>query len=377
MTDQPYISVIVTAYNRRRYLPFALKSLEAQTLPKDKFEVIVVKNFDDKESDDIISRNGWKDVYEDGTYHGRKILVGLEESRGEVITFLEDDDVYISNRLEEVYKAFTSYDRLVYFHNSQTIIDGNGSVLERPPISKNIVGGSTVIVDVDKLRTFAKKSTSIVDIIVDIILKIRVRADVNSSSAAVKRDALEASAYLLKELPIGIDNFIFASSLKAGGLMYFTDEKLTLYRVHGENWSYYAHIARSGSNETRLKRARALIQTIKAFRLIGSRLLNGSINRYLCLERLNKGALLLLPLPELGTLPPELRPSLSDIKLALRCYKVGAEDLVDVIFVTGSALLSPLLASPRGRLVIGKLLERVVEALTTKRSLKRERESLR
>jgi len=378
LTGQPYISVIVTAYNRRRYLPFALRSLEAQTLPRDRFEVIVVKNFDDKESDGIISRNGWKDVYNDDPYQGRMVLAGLEESRGEVITFLDDDDMYTDNRLEEVYKAFTSYDRLVYFHNSQTIIDENGNVLERPPLSKNIVGGSTVIVDVDKLRTFAKKyGMSIVDITADIILKVRVRADVNSSSAAVKRDALEASAYLLKELPIGIDLFIFASSLKAGGLMYFTDEKLTLYRVHGENWSYYAHIARSGSNETRLKRARALIQTIKAFRLIGSRLLNGNINTYLCLERLNKGALLLLPLPELGTLPPELRLSLSDVKLALRCYKVGAEDLVDVVFVMGSALLSPLLASPRGRLVIGKLVEGVVEALTTKRSLKRERESLR
>jgi len=376
--DQPYISVIVTAYNRRRYLPFALRSLEVQTLPRDRFEVIVVKNFEDKESDDIISRNGWKDLYEDSTYHGRKILAGLEESKGDVITVLEDDDVYVSNRLEEVYKAFTSYDRLVYFHNSQTIIDENGNVLERPPISKNIVGGSTVIVDVDKLRTFAKKyGMSIIDITPDIILKVRVRADVNSSSAAVKRDALEASAYLLKELPINIDNFVFASSLRAGGLMYFTDEKLTFYRVHGENWSYYANIARSGSNETRLKRARALIKIIKAFGLIGSRLLDGSINRYLCLERLNKGALLLLPLPELGTLPPELRLSLSDVKLALSCYKVGAEDLVDVIFVMGSALLSPLLASPRGRLVIGKLLERAVEALTTKRTLRRERESLR
>jgi len=374
---QPYISVIVTAYNRRRYLPFALRSLEAQTLPRDKFEVIVVKNFEDKESNSIISRNGWKDVYNDDLYHGRMVLAGLEESKGEVITFLDDDDMYVNSRLEEVYKAFTSYDRLVYFHNSQTIIDENGNVLERPPISRNIVGGSTVIVDVDKLRTFAKKSTSIVDITADIILKIRVRADVNNSSAAVKRGALEASAYLLKELPAKIDNFVFASSLRAGGLMYFTDEKLTLYRVHGENWSYYAEIARSRSKETRLKRARAVIQTIKAYRLLGSRLLDGNNNTYLCLERLNKGALLLLPLPELGTLPPELRLSLSDVKLALSCYKVGAEDLVDVIFVMGSALLSPLLASPRGRLVLGKLVEGVVEALTTKRSLKRERESLR
>jgi len=80
----------------------------------------VVKNFEDKESDDIISRNGWKDVYNDDPYHGRMVLAGLEESRGEVITFLDDDDVYVSNRLEEVYKAFNTYRYLVYFHNSQS-----------------------------------------------------------------------------------------------------------------------------------------------------------------------------------------------------------------------------------------------------------------
>jgi len=158
---QPYISVIVTAYNRRRYLPFALRSLEAQTLPRDRFEVIVVKNFDDKESDDIISMNGWKDVYNDDPYYGRMVLAGLEESRGEVITFLDDDDMYVNNRLEEVYKAFTSYDSLVYFHNSQTIIDENGNVLEKPPpsflISKNLVGGSPIVVDVDRLREARQK----------------------------------------------------------------------------------------------------------------------------------------------------------------------------------------------------------------------------
>ncbi|MFP3287768.1 MAG: hypothetical protein RXP86_10955 [Acidilobus sp.] len=49
-------------------------------------------------------------------------------------------------------------------------------------------------------------------------------------------------------------------------------------------------------------------------------------------------------MPELGTLPPELRLSPSDVKLILRCYKAGAEGLVDVIFVIGNALLSPLLA---------------------------------
>jgi len=162
------------------------------------------------------------------------VLAGLEESRGEVITFLDDDDMYVNNRLEEVYKAFTSYDSLVYFHNSQTIIDENGNVLERPPpsflISKNLVGGSPIVIDVDKLRGLAKRYNVSV---ADLVLKVRARADFNNSSLAVRRSALEVSAHLLRELPSSVDSFTFASSLRAGGLMYFTDERLTFYRVHG------------------------------------------------------------------------------------------------------------------------------------------------
>jgi glycosyltransferase involved in cell wall biosynthesis len=371
--NQPYISVIVTAYNRRRYLPFALRSLEAQTLPRDRFEVIVVKNFNDKESDSIISRNGWKEVYNDDPYQGRMVLAGLEESRGEVITFLDDDDMYVDNRLEEVYKAFTSFKRLVYFQNSQTIIDGNGNVLERPPRSKNLVGGSPIVIDVDKLQMLAKKygmST------VDITLKVRTGADVNGSSMAVRRSVLESRVQLLKRLSISIDNFVFVSSLKARGLMYFTDERLTLYRVHGENWtyyawSYYAHAAKGEINEMYLRRVSARLQAINACRLMCFRLLDDDVNQYLCFERLYRGSLLLLLQPELGTLPPELRLSLPDIKLALRCYKVEDISLANAALVVVLAFLSPLLASPRGRLVIGKIVESIVEALTTKRALRR------
>jgi glycosyltransferase involved in cell wall biosynthesis len=354
LTGQPYISVIVTAYNRRRYLPFALRSLEAQTLLRDRFEVIVVKNFDDKKSDGIISRNGWKDVYNDDLYQGRMVLAGLEEAKGEVITFLDDDDMYVNNRLEEVYKAFTSFKRLVYFQNSQAIIDSNGNVLERPPllISKNLIGGNPIVVDVDRLRALAKKYNVSV---ADLVLKVRARADFNSSSLAVRRSALEVSAHLLRELPISVDSFTFASSLKAGGLMYFTDEKLTFYRVHGGNWT--PGFASEEGNEAYLRRVKAFLQGMIAYRLIGHRLLNDDINIYLCVERFNKRWLQLFLQPELGTLPPELRPSLSDVKLALRCYKVKEvyESLADVAFVMGRVLFGPLLASPKGRDFINKL----------------------
>ncbi len=48
------ISVIVSAYKRKKYLPYALRSLESQTLPKDKFGIIIVKNFKDKKTEEII-----------------------------------------------------------------------------------------------------------------------------------------------------------------------------------------------------------------------------------------------------------------------------------------------------------------------------------
>ena len=368
MTDQPYISVIVTAYNRRRYLPFALRSLEAQTLPRDRFEVIVVKNFEDRESDNIISRNGWKDVYEDSTYHGRKILVGLEESKGDVITFLEDDDMYTNDRLEKVYKAFTSYKRLVYFHNSQEIVVDNEKIVKKPLLSKNLVGTSTAIINIDELRGLAKRYN--VDVAGVILRYVRARADFNSSSLAVRRSALEFSAHLLRELPIGIDNFTFASSLRAGGLMYLTDEKLTLYRVHRENWT--PEFTSKEGNEAYLKRAKALLQVTVAHRLIGHRLLNDDINVYLCHENLYKGLLQLSLQSELGALPPELRLSLSDVKLALRCYKVDKKykSLAYVAFVMGQALLSPLLVSPKGRSTIGKIIDKLAEDIL--KSLRRQ-----
>jgi hypothetical protein len=197
--------------------------------------------------------------------------------------------------------------------------------------------------------------------VADLVLKVRVWADFNNSSVAVRRHVVESHAQLLKRLPAGIDSFAFVSSLKAGGLIYFTDERLTLYRVHGENWSAFR--LEGSKEEVQLRRARALLQVIKAYKLIGSSLLDDDVNHYLCLERLSRGSLLLLPLPELGVLPPELRLGFSDVKLALRCYKAGAEGLVDVIFAMGKALLSPLLASPKGRSIIGGLAEGIRKSL--------------
>jgi glycosyltransferase involved in cell wall biosynthesis len=51
------ISVIIIAYNRKRYIINAINSALNQTLSKDKYEIIVIKNFNDNVIDKFIGDN--------------------------------------------------------------------------------------------------------------------------------------------------------------------------------------------------------------------------------------------------------------------------------------------------------------------------------
>ncbi len=56
----PFISVIITAYNRREFLKHAVRSVLNQTLDKGLYEIIVVKNFKDPEVDRLIEQSRGK-----------------------------------------------------------------------------------------------------------------------------------------------------------------------------------------------------------------------------------------------------------------------------------------------------------------------------
>jgi len=58
MVTDPYISVVVTAYDRKKYLLGAVLSALNQTISKDLYEVIVVKNFHDETIDQQLEKIG-------------------------------------------------------------------------------------------------------------------------------------------------------------------------------------------------------------------------------------------------------------------------------------------------------------------------------
>ncbi|EHL63734.1 glycosyltransferase family 2 protein [Cloacibacillus evryensis] len=104
----PIVSVIIATFRRKAPLKRALESLCAQTYSSDCLEIIIVDDNDDKTfTDDVlkivdyyrtlININYIKNPYNMGSAASRN--VGIESSFGEYITFLDDDDVYLPEKI--------------------------------------------------------------------------------------------------------------------------------------------------------------------------------------------------------------------------------------------------------------------------------------
>ncbi len=125
----PYISVIIPDYNRKEFLLNAIKSVVNQTLDKKSYEIIVIKNFEDEVIDNYISENNIKGMLSSETSLRGKLIEALNVAKGNVISFLDDDDLFFENKLEVVYKEFKKKDSLVYYHNRHVPINKDGKLM--------------------------------------------------------------------------------------------------------------------------------------------------------------------------------------------------------------------------------------------------------
>ena len=124
--DRKYqVSVILTLYNSRKIYRRALNSLSRQSF-KD-FELVIV---DDGSNDNIESElftqlksnDNFKYIRHSNRKHPLSLNTGIVNSTGKYITFLDSDDEYKSDHLEERIKYFTDHSEIDLIHSSATII---------------------------------------------------------------------------------------------------------------------------------------------------------------------------------------------------------------------------------------------------------------
>lgn len=203
---KPFISVIVTAYNRKQFLLEALKSVVNQTLSRDKYEVIVTKNFEDKEIDDYIKINNIINFSKEDFWNEPRNV--LEKTNGEVITFLDDDDLYSKDRLERIYKVFKKLD-IGYYCN-------------------NVTHDTNVQNSLHKLGLKNENNYRIISYPYPNKLEYQ-----NEGAVAVKRETLISHINEFRMLFPASDLFIFVFGLMSKKKIFVDFNKLTFLRVYG------------------------------------------------------------------------------------------------------------------------------------------------
>ncbi|BDC18431.1 glycosyltransferase family A protein [Acidianus sp. HS-5] len=206
-----YISVITIAHDRKKYIIDAINSVLKQNLDKDLYEIIVVKNFKDDKIDKFLEDNGIsKNFITEEKGVGKKAAIGVDNSSGDVICFLDDDDMFRENKLSTVINAFSRISGLVYYHNNQIKIDEDGKILDNPQSSKNEI-----------ISQISEKSIAFV---------FRNFGEFNSSSICLNREVLDTK--MLRKLDRAVDYFYLLSALKSSGKLMLDFTPLTYYRVH-------------------------------------------------------------------------------------------------------------------------------------------------
>ena len=175
--ENPYISVVVTAYDRKEFILEAVKSVIDQTLERSKYEIIVVKNYLDPEIDKFLKENDVFNIYTDEKPVGAMLAYGIEKSMGEVVSFLDDDDLYLPFKLREVYEVFQENKDVVYFRNE---------IIKTRSVKAALVGLDENEIKTKKLMMFSRYRLNTVR---DIYFLIReYGAGVNTSSTSIGRN---------------------------------------------------------------------------------------------------------------------------------------------------------------------------------------------
>jgi glycosyltransferase involved in cell wall biosynthesis len=130
------VSIIMASYNHARYLPAAINSALSQTHPD--IEIVIVDDCSKDNSRQVITQ--FQEQYPDKIKaifhktnsggHGGSVKTAFEHSTGEIIAFLDSDDVWKPNKLQLVVEAFNDPTVTGVMHPLEAI-DKDGNLTQK------------------------------------------------------------------------------------------------------------------------------------------------------------------------------------------------------------------------------------------------------
>lgn len=233
-----FASFIVPTYNRRQWIGQCLDAIARQTYRN--FEVIVI---DDCSSDGTIDwlrsnpKYGFVRIHAQEKNGGASVArnTGIRLSKGELITFIDSDDVLEPDHLETAVAAFRQYPNLGLFCCDAMMIG---------PDNETLNDGRTWHTVNGEIKRYAVKSG--LRSLTDIFLFSN-----SFPGFTLQREVFEKVGYLDQGI-FPLDDYDLALRVAGGGYqVYYHHQPLARYRVHGTNSSGAANGIKVGREKLR------------------------------------------------------------------------------------------------------------------------------
>ena len=213
------ISVLVIAYKRKEYIVSAVNSILSQTMHRDSYEIVVIKNFLDAEIDTFLRSQNVSLIFSERETLGAKCAEGIKLCKSDIIAFLEDDDEFEPNKLEIVYQSLYS-ENTVYYHNEPKIVNSKGVKINDKLFWNN---NRRYILHTKDMKSICYSYS------------MWTGAFFNLSCIAIKKDILFKGIDKIDKMTVAVDNLMFYLALDSGKQLFIDNEILTRYRIHDSN----------------------------------------------------------------------------------------------------------------------------------------------
>lgn len=224
MDESPVISVVIPAYNAEIFIDEALKSIFAQDYPS--FEVIVVNDGSTDSTAQRLAAYGDKVRTfvqpNSGGFPGSPRNLGLRQSRGELICFLDADDLMLPGRLRLQADFLCDHPTVGLVFGDYQNFSATGPIGEShfktcPRLQQRLQGGPLVVLPPSDATA----------------LLLRENVGV-PSSMMMRREVLEAVPGFSTEFRVGED-FHFYYRILSRFSLGIVDRVVSWRRIHNEN----------------------------------------------------------------------------------------------------------------------------------------------
>jgi hypothetical protein len=218
MPGAPYITALIDTYNRERFIAEAIESVLQQDFPALEMEILVVDDGSTDATAEVARRYRERVRYIPKANGGQAsaLNLGFEQSRGEIIAFLDADDVWMPRKLRCLAEEFAKHPEagLVYhpcryftadkeaWGEETSFTAFSGHLPERPEVMIQLSGMTT-------------------------------------SAVALRRSTARELMPIPERIRVFADSYLMATAIFAAPVVGL-DEPLTGYRVHGGNLTSFS-----------------------------------------------------------------------------------------------------------------------------------------